>query len=248
MRVVILLAIAVVCFSCEPKQGQQVEEAPPMTTSSSNLHEIVVLETIQAKNYTYLKADENGKEVWIAILKTDVEIGKTYYYGQAMEMKNFKSKDLDRTFESVLFLEGLLDNPQGQVTSRVMAPNDEAHKTKGGAPRQEMNIQHEEGETSIGELFESKESLQNKKVTVKGIVTKYNPDIMNKNWIHIQDGTGGPNSFDLTITTNDQVKVGSIVILEGIVTLNKDFGHGYKYDLIIEDAVLLNNKPEVKIN
>lgn len=247
MKRALFFGILVLIFSCEPRQGQQVEEAPP-TTSSASLHEIVVLETIQANSYTYVKADENGKEVWIAILKTDVEIGKTYYYGQAMEMKNFKSKDLDRTFETILFLEGIYDNPQGQVASRVMAPNDEAHKKKGDAPRQEMNIQHKEGETTIGELYESKESLQNKNVTVKGIVTKYNPDIMGKNWIHIQDGTGGTSSFDLTITTNDQAQVGSIVILEGIVTLNKDFGHGYKYDLILEDAVLLNKKAEVKIN
>ena len=119
----------------------------------------------------------------------DVEIGKTYYYGQAMEMKNFKSKDLDRTFETILFLEGIYDNPQGKVASRVMAPNDEAHNKKGDAPRQEMNIQHEEGETTIGELYESKESLQNKKVTVKGIVTKYNPDIMGKNWCRVSMGT-----------------------------------------------------------
>ena len=71
---------------------------------------------------------------------------------------------------------------------------------------------------------------------------------MNKNWVHIQDGTGGENTFDLTITTLDEVKLGAIVKFEGTVVINKDFGHGYKYDLLLEDAVQLDKKPEVKVN
>ena len=65
---------------------------------------------------------------------------------------------------------------------------------------------------------------------------------------HIQDGTGGENSFDLTITTQDQVTVGSIAKFEGVVAIDKDFGHGYKYDLILEEAVQLDKKLETKLN
>ena len=102
-----------------------------------------------------------------------------------------------------------------------------------------MNIQHKEGEIKIGELYENKESLASKKIKVRGVVTKFNPGIMDRNWVHIQDGTGGTTSFDLTITTNDQIQVGTIAIFEGIVAVNKDFGHGYKYDLIIENGTLV---------
>ena len=93
-----------------------------------------------------------------------------------------------------------------------------------------------------------KEEFANKNITVKGVVTKFNPNIMDKNWVHIQDGTGGENSFDLTITTMDNVEVGSIVTFQGMVALDKDFGHGYKYDLMLEEAVQLDKKSDVKVN
>ena len=249
MTRIIFIAILIYCGSCEPRQGKSVDEAPPkashVTGMQSKIQEIVVQEVLQANSYTYIKADENGNEIWIAILKRDVEVGNTYYYGQAMEMKNFKSKDLDRTFESIFFLEGISDSPDGNKAAGVMMPKDETHKK---SPRQEMTIEHEEGEIAIEYLFENKESLEGKKVAVRGIVTKFNPDIMNRNWVHIQDGTGGEKSFDLTITTLDNIKIGSVVSFEGIVAVNKDFGHGYKYDLILEEAVHLNKKKELTIN
>ena len=62
---------------------------------------------------------------------------------------------------------------------------------------------------------------------------------MGKNWIHIQDGSGDSNNFDLTITTQDQAKVGDVVTFEGTIGTKKDFGYGYLYEVIMEDAKLL---------
>lgn len=249
MKRVLFFAVVLFIFSCEPRQGQQAQELPPKApTSSTSMHEIIAKEVIQAKSYTYVRGDENGNEVWIAILKRDVEIGKTYYYGQSMEMKGFKSKELERTFDSILFLEGISDSPDGKNTTKVMAPKDDVHQKKSSVPRTEMNIKHEEGETEVGYLYDNKESLSGKKVKVRGMVTKFNPDIMDRNWVHIQDGTGSMNTFDLTITTNDHVKIGDVVSFEGIVAVDKDFGHGYKYNLILEEASLQNQKPDVMVN
>jgi hypothetical protein len=245
MKRLIIFAFGIICFSCEPRQGQQVEEAPPEKVSS--VHESKVLEVLQANSYTYVKAEENSSEIWLAIMKSEIEVGKTYYYGDAMEMKNFQSKDLDRTFESILFLSGLSESPVENNTAAVMTPEQDPHKKK-EVTKKDMNIQHEKGETTIANLYDNKETLKSKKVTVKGVVTKYNPGIMNRNWVHIQDGTGGENSFDLTITTQDQVTVGSIAKFEGVVAIDKDFGHGYKYDLILEEAVQLDKKLETKLN
>jgi hypothetical protein len=250
MKRILFFAIVIVGISCEPRQGQQVAEAPPQ--KMSNNHEIKVQEVLQANSYTYVKADENGKEVWLAILKSEVEVGKTYYYGEAMEMKNFQSKDLDRNFESILFLSGISESPIAENKTAAMMPQEDPHQKKEAVSKQDMNIQHDKGETSIAHLYDNKTSLKSKKVTVKGVVTKYNPGIMNRNWVHIQDGTGGENSFDLTITTLDQVSVGSIAKFEGVVAIDKDFGHGYKYDLILEEAIQLDkksdDKPDNKLN
>jgi len=61
---------------------------------------------------------------------------------------------------------------------------------------------------------------------------------MGRNWVHIQDGTSAGKYFDLTITTQDVVETGDVVVFSGKVVLNKDFGAGYQYDLIMEEAVL----------
>jgi len=75
-------------------------------------------------------------------------------------------------------------------------------------------------------------------VLIKGQVTKVNRAIMEKNWVHLQDGTGDSGGFDLTVTTQEQVNVGDVVTFEGKITLNKDFGAGYSYEVIMEQAKL----------
>ncbi len=90
----------------------------------------------------------------------------------------------------------------------------------------------------VEDVFAKKDTLSGKKVTVKGEVTKFNSGIMGKNWVHIKDGSGKPGTNDLTATTKDTAKVGDKVVVTGTLAVGKDFGAGYKYDAIIEDAVI----------
>ena len=89
---------------------------------------------------------------------------------------------------------------------------------------------------TIGKLFADKKSYSGKKVKVKGVITKVNEAIMEKNWVHIQDGTDSEGEFDLTITTTRSVSVGDTVTFEGTITLDKDFGYGYFYNILMEDG------------
>ncbi|PLW99344.1 MAG: nucleotide-binding protein, partial [Marinilabiliales bacterium] len=75
---------------------------------------------------------------------------------------------------------------------------------------------------------------------IRGKVTKFNSKIMNRNWIHLQDGTGNSGGFDFTATTSDEVNVGDIITIEGVITLEKDFGAGYFYDIIMESGKVIN--------
>lgn len=68
----------------------------------------VVRETIPAGNYTYLRVTHDDKEAWLAIPRRDVPVGTEIRYGQGNVMKDFHSKSLDRTFEEVLFLAGVM--------------------------------------------------------------------------------------------------------------------------------------------
>ena len=91
----------------------------------------------------------------------------------------------------------------------------------------------------VEEVFAKKDVLNGRKITVKGEVVKFNSGIMGKNWVHIKDGSGNPGTNDLTATTQDTVKIGDKVIVTGTLAVGKDFGAGYIYDAIIEDASII---------
>lgn len=89
---------------------------------------------------------------------------------------------------------------------------------------------------TIAKLLAGKQLYSGKVIKIKGIVTKFNPAIMGKNWVHLQDGTEFDGGFDLTITTDKQVSVGDTITFEGKIILDKDFGYGYFYSVLMEDG------------
>jgi 3-hydroxyisobutyrate dehydrogenase-like beta-hydroxyacid dehydrogenase len=93
---------------------------------------------------------------------------------------------------------------------------------------------------TVLEVITKSAELKDKTVRVRGQVVKYNPGIMGKNWIHLRDGSGSAdnNTNDLLITTTAQTKLGDVVTISGPVHTNKDFGSGYSYKVLIEDATL----------
>ena len=154
-------------------------------------------------------------------------------------MKDFESKELGRTFPSVYFLEAVSTNPEIQADK----PMEEPHSTgKLNVPQQDVSVKPAEGGITIAELFAKKDSFAGKTVKIRGQVTKYNVAIMKKNWIHLQDGSEYSGNFDLTVTTDMETNVGDVITIEGTVVLNKDFGYGYKYDVILEDSRILINQ------
>jgi len=207
-------------------------ETGPQADGSINA---VVQEVVQASSYTYLRVQVGAEENWLAVTKRDLEAGATVYYRPELQMENFNSKDLNRTFEKIYFvgtlsLKPLTAAPSGQpaMSGRPAAQ-----------PNASISVEPAANGLTIAQVSEQRSELANKEVTVRGQVTKFNAQIMGHNWVHIQDGTTDGNTIDLTITTNDQVKVGDVVTFKGVLVLNKDFGAGYSYDIIMEQAALM---------
>jgi len=151
------------------------------------------------------------------------------YFSQSMEMKNFKSESLSRTFKSVLFVQDA-----GKFPNQKMG--EYPHKNVTSRKDKQISIESHEGSKTVEQIYNEKESLNGKTVKVKGEVVKINQNIMNRNWIHLQDGIGDETSFDLVVTSQDVVAVGDIVTAEGIVASDKDFGAGYSYSVLLENA------------
>ena len=112
---------------------------------------------------------------------------------------------------------------------------------KAVVPFAEIKVEKAPGENSytVNEIFSMASELNGKTVVIRGKVVKVSPRIMGRNWVHIQDGTGSPetNTHDLVITTSQDAEADwDIITMEGVLAANKDFGAGYSYEVIIEDA------------
>jgi len=206
------------------------------------MQKITVTEHMNGGGYTFIKGEDSGKEQWIAIRQMPVENGETYYFKDAMEMKNFKSKSLDKTFESILFVNQItkdpaMGSPAANQNSKMPGMMSSTDHTK---PKVEaeagIHVDPVEDGITIATVNKDRKSLVGKTVKIRGVVTKYNGGIMGKNWIHIQDGTRDGDNVDVTVTSDTAVKLGETIVVEGKVEIDKDFGAGYFYDVIIENA------------
>jgi hypothetical protein len=194
-----------------------------------------VAETMNAGGYTYVLVESAKGQLWAAAPETAVKVGDQVSFVSGMPMAQFRSNTLDRTFEMVYFVPGLT------INGAVVAPVAKTPATGAGAEPAAMeikDIKKAKGGKTVAELFASKSEMSGKSVSIRGKVVKYNGGIMGSNWLHIQDGSGAAGSNDLTITTKAVAKVGDIVLIKGVVGLDKNFGGGYKYGLIVEDAAI----------
>ena len=209
------------------------KEPKKQKKNSSFAHEVIAKEIIQVSGYTYVRSIEEGKEIWLAAPKFEGKVGQTYYFNEGLEMLQFKSKELNRTFESILFLQKLHKDPSGSENEVPLI------KKKPLPKKENIKFEHIEGVTTVTELFGDPEKYKGKTIMVKGKVTKFNAMIMNKNWIHLEDGTSYGNDYDLIITSKESFEVGDVVTLECVVATNIDLGYGYKYKVLLEEGVRL---------
>ena len=185
-----------------------------------------VLETMEGGGYTYMQLDQDGKMVWIAVRRADVAVGDKVEYVEQMRMRNFTSKTLEKSFDEIVFAS--LRGEHATVSPMQAVPE----IAVGDEP-----IEKAEGGYTVAEVFANRETLNGQLVKVRGRVVKVSQAIMNRNWIHLRDGTGEKGSDKIVFRSEDQVaEVGSIVTAEGRLETDKDFGYGYRYELLVEDA------------
>jgi hypothetical protein len=237
---------------------------PPKVENSAEILEGRVVETMNSSGYTYMLVSNGGLQQWVAIPETTITKGDRVRYHQGMTMNDFHSKTLNKTFASILFSAGLAGEREqaaqtptatggdsfasalkSEQQSTQLAVTPEA--TSGGSvgavvPFEEIAIPKADGSNAytVGEVFAKAKELHNRKVRVRGKVVKVSTAIMGRNWVHLQDGSGDPlsNSHDLVFTGETAPEVGAIVVMEGVLAADKDFGAGYSYKAIVEQAVV----------
>lgn len=200
-----------------------------------------ILEIKNAMGYKYLKVDENGTKLWVAISSAPIDIGDTIGYDKQTIMTNFMSKTLNQEFDEIIFASELY-LPQKNQKPKSMKEQ-LAIKTAQSTQEIEKEIQDipfvEKETYSIEEIHMWRKSLQNQIITLEAKVTKVSHQIMKLDWVHLNDGSGNAKkgTNDLVFTaSNTSLKQGDSLIATGKVIVDKDFGFGYFYKVIIQDA------------
>jgi hypothetical protein len=220
-----------------PQKSAELSQKGPDMKSQKGMSSLSgkVVETMNAGGYTYVSIEKDGKKTWVAVQRMEIVVGQDISFQPGMVMNNFTSKTLNRTFETIVFSSGAIGQ-QGQKS----VDKTTGHK-KGKASTNTTNeVKKASGPDAytVAELHEKSTELDKKAVVIRGQVVKFSPNIMGKNWIHIQDGSGNPSkgTNDILVTSQDVLSVGDIVTVKGTLFKDKDFGSGYKYAVIVEQA------------
>ncbi len=241
MKFLSLILSVALLVSCNTQKKQEYKAVDSPKAAHKNMHKVMVKEVLQTSSYSYFLVTETNQDFWIATSKVDIKVGAEIYYGKATKMENFNSKELNRVFDTLYLVDAISDKPiSNSPAKQITAPYKTKNTATKGAEKlkEDIKISPIDGGTTIADLFKNKVALSGKKVLIKGKVIKVNKNILDRNWIHIQDGTQFETTHSLTITSKETVQVGDIVTFEGVVALDKEFGAGYSYDLLLEKAVI----------
>ena len=262
MRIALAVLLALSITACKKSNAPTPAQAPSADAAAPAAGGVrgKVVERIDAAPYSYLRITGPGGEVWAAVPQAAIENGTDVVIENPMAMDGFESKTLNRKFEKIYFgtLAGQGGAPQGAAPAG-MPPGGMPPGAMGGMPTPPpgMAAQHasagagpvDAGDVkvpkatganakTVAEIHAQKAQLKEKKVTVRGKVVKSNAGIMGKNWIHVRDGSGSQEKGDndITVTSESIANVGEVVVITGVVRVDKDFGAGYAYPVIIEEA------------
>lgn len=205
-----------------------------------------VLETMDAGGYTYMRLETEYGETWAAVNQSSVKVGDRVVVAGAQSMDGFTSSSLKRSFDRIVFgslATGAAAAAAGGSNPHAGMPDVAAAHggvSSGQAPKPVGKVEKASGADgrTVAEVWAQRTALAGKSVTVRGQVVKVSSGILGKNWVHLKDGSGDATkkTDDLTFTTTGTFTVGDVVVMKGTVAVDKDFGAGYVYPVIVEGA------------
>lgn len=249
----LVFGAAVGCSGQPAAEEEIVAEAPESAAShaaNTGGPEMVtgaVLETMNSGGYTYVKVDNAGDEIWAAAGQFEVAVGDRVVFPLETPMRDFHSNTLNRDFPLIYFASFIV--PEGEAPA--IAQPSATDLPPGHPPLDAFAVDQQKavdvgaiarpaGAMTIADVWSKRVDLAGSEVTLSGRVVKYNAAILGRNWFHIQDGSGelADGTNDITVTTTADLAVGDAVVVTGRVAVDQDFGAGYTYTVIIEDATV----------
>ncbi len=233
LKVFAILFLTLALGACQ-KSSKEIEGEEVQLEQPAG-YEGVVVTTMNAASYTYVEVESNGKKHWAAVPQTEVKVGDEVTIPPGSMMYNFESKSLNKTFDEILFAGGIVvGRDSGGAGNTGGSPGVVTPKTS-NVPEKGSIKKAAKGYT-VEELYTKKADLGGKAVSVRGKIVKSNMEILGTNWYHIQDGSGAEGTNDIIFTSLEKVESGQIVLAKGTLKIDKDFGSGYKFDVIVEES------------
>ena len=220
------------------------DAAPRDPAAPRNIFTGTIAEVVNSSGYTYARLTGGADDVWIAATEFDGKVGERVTVALDLPMRDFESRTLNRHFDLVYFVTDVARNGEPlKGPSPAAGPPLMAGHGTGASPSSAPTVARVEppaGGVRVADVFARRTALSGKQVIVRGTVVKFNAGILDRNWVHLQDGSGSAasNDNDLTLTTDASVRVGDIVTATGTVRLDQDFGAGYSYGVMIEKATV----------
>ncbi len=245
MRRLSLLGLVAIIAACnqQPKvlevEDEQVKaifnekEAPE---SSNSEHHVHLLDTLQSSRYSYLKVSENDKEFWLATMRANFIIGEDYVFEKGLFKTDYYSTQFDRSFDEIYLVSDLRPAFSDGQKNALDKMFDSKPARSAPSISSEEDLERE-GSLKIAELIQNAEQYVGKSVQITAKVTKINANIMDRHWLHLKDGSF--DNFDLVATSQTAVPAGHIVTIKATLNRDVDFGAGYSYDLILENAEVI---------
>jgi hypothetical protein len=247
----ILLLVLALPMACSSGDSEPAAETSTPTTSESQIESQIptgrfvgnVVETMDAGTYTYVELERAGERIWAAGPQTSIALGDEIVVPLDMPMHEFESDTLGRRFETLYFVAALAGPQTAAGSGSAKDPHAGLARSGPGAEVSKVDsdpVEKADGGYTVAELWDRRQELAGKDVVVRGRVVKYNGGILGRNWLHIQDGSGdaATGRHDLTVTSEGSSAVGDVVTVRGVVALDRDFGAGYSYELIVENATV----------
>lgn len=258
----LLLSTLLVTSGCRPSGGEPSAPAreplvPPRLLAAKSAApagtvEGSVMETLAAGAYTYVRVNSGGQSLWAAAPDVGVEVGDLAQFSTAMPMTNFESETLGRTFAVVYFtdsVQGIGGGRSSATPATPAAPAAPAQASREGLDHDRSRpgaaagldfsgIEVPQGGLTVAAIHERAAALAETPVLVRGRVAKFTPAVMDRNWLHLQDGSGEGATADLTVMTAAVAAVGDLVTIQGQVAVDQNFGFGYEYAVLVKDALV----------
>lgn len=196
-----------------------------------------VLEIQNVEGYSYLRLKTAQGDTWAAVPTAKVKKGDKVTVAEPMVMNNFESKALKRKFDKVVF--GTLAGDK-VASAQPAGPKAGPHALPKTTEAPDAKVPKASGADArtVGEIMAGPDALKEKAVVVRAKIVKINSGIRGVNWVHLRDGSGSAanGTNDLIVTTKEDLKVGDIVTMKGVVRTDKDLGAGYVYKVLVEEG------------